>query len=560
MNFIDKIKGFNFSKKILESTQEDIDMDIKSINKRLSDEIGGEEDESIIDSILDDISYEILNRKDESEVEDVIKLFSDSNKIKSFSKYKSKKSDKINKISKGLNKISKNLYSEKDKDREKSNNDFIAAATDLNLELDRANKLVEIYKLNSELDSNANDKVKELSKSDKIFNKVIDSYKKLATKVLNHLNKEVDNDKDAEMVIDDIDKTFDESGISIININIGGKETTVKNEIEKVKEKEETKKPKETKNQRSFIKDTITKLKSSYIPEHLNGKIIKPGGFFKNILNIRSSYEDALLNIIQRRAIDLGEDNMYIDQENIDVKYQISYLDATKYFIDYMIDSYISTKRDRDKLKRLVNNIYIDKAAYIRNKNLARKINMTDFAGLKIKREVKIPLYKTVNIPITNEDLIANSKFSKFKKALGNLGGILGWQKSYVDQGMARANKMQNRAILQAVANVSKSIAGAIGGEKSKNKADLAFKKVGNSLNLELKEDMLAPMDSGSVSQPGVVFDTPQSVAGGMDTFSKLGPGKTFKKKKRRKKKKKKSNVRSGAVLSFDNFINKNKY
>jgi len=559
MNFIDKIKGFNFSKKILESTQEDIGTDIKSISKRLTDEIGGVEDESIIDSILDDITYEILNRKEETDVGDVIKLFSDSGKLKSFSDYKNKKSSKINNISKNLNKISKNLYSNTDKEREKSNNDFIRAATDLNLELDRANKLVEIYKLNSEMNPEEKDKIKELSKSDKVFSKVIESYKKLAKKVIDHLNKKVDKDDDADLIIDDINNTFEESGISIININIGGKETTVKDQIEKIKVKEDSTKPKETKNQRLFIKDTITRLKSSNIPELRDGLIIKTGGFYNNILNIQSSYKDALLNIIQRRAINLGEDNIFLDKENADVKYQISYLETIRYFLDYMIDSYISTKRDRDKLKRLVNSLYVDKAAYIRNKNLSRKINMTDFAGLKIKREIKIPLYKTVNIPITNEDIVANSKFSKFKAALGNLGGLLGWQKSYVDQGMAKANKMQNRAILQAITNVSKSIAGAVGGDKARNKTDLAARKVGNALNLELKEDMLAPMDSGGANQPGAIFDTPQSVAGGMDTFSKLGPGKV-KKKSKRKKKKKKANKRSSSIISFNDFINKNKY
>ena len=432
MNFIDKIKGFNFSKKILESTQEDIGTDIKSISKRLTDEIGGVEDESIIDSILDDITYEILNRKEETDVGDVIKLFSDSGKLKSFSDYKNKKSSKINNISKNLNKISKNLYSNTDKEREKSNNDFIRTTEKRHYKsvLEIWSRLVKSgdiyldkysgwYSISDESfyekdEKEEKDKIKELSKSDKVFSKVIESYKKLAKKVIDHLNKKVDKDDDADLIIDDINNTFEESGISIININIGGKETTVKDQIEKIKVKEDSTKPKETKNQRLFIKDTITRLKSSNIPELRDGLIIKTGGFYNNILNIQSSYKDALLNIIQRRAINLGEDNIFLDKENADVKYQISYLETIRYFLDYMIDSYISTKRDRDKLKRLVNSLYVDKAAYIRNKNLSRKINMTDFAGLKIKREIKIPLYKTVNIPITNEDIVANSKFSKF--------------------------------------------------------------------------------------------------------------------------------------------------
>ncbi len=562
MNFLNKIKGFNFSNKLLEETKETIDKDIESIGKRLEDEVGGNEDEIIIDSILDDISYEILNRKDEEKVDDVIKIFSDSKKIDYFSKYKENKSKKINSISKSLNKISKNLYSDKDKEREKSNSEFITAVTNLNLEIDRANKLTEIYKINSdkELDENSNaEKTKKLAEKNSFIEKAISAYKRLAKKVISHLNKRVDKniEEDNEMIIDDIENTFDESGISVINININGKELNVQDEIEKVKKKEEIKKPQETRSQRSFIKETISKLKNSYIPEERDGIIIKPGGFFSNVLNIKSSYNDVLLNIIQRRAIDLGEDMSYLEKESTDVKHQIAYLESTKYFLDYMIDTYITIKKDKDKLKRLVNTIYLDKAAYIRNKNLARKINMSDFAGLKIKREVKIPLYKTVNIPISNKDIVANSKFSKFKEAMKGLSGIMGWQKSYVDQGRASANKQQNKAILQGITNISKSIAGALGGDKAKNKVDLASRRVGNTLNLELKEDMIAPIDSGG--SPGTSFDTPQSLAGGMDMFSKLGPGKPLKRKKRKKKKKKKSKKTTNAIISFDTFINKNK-
>jgi hypothetical protein len=135
----------------------------------------------------------------------------------------------------------------------------------------------------------------------------------------------------------------------------------------------------------------------------------------------------------------------------------------------------------------------------------------------------------------------------------------MGGQKSYVDQAKARASKNQNRAILQLINNVSKSIAGAVGGEKAKKSVGLAMKKTANALNLELeenlKEDMVAPIDSGSM-QPGVSFDVPQSVPGGMDTFALLGPGGTGKKPK---KKKKKSRKKSSAIISFDDFINNKK-
>ena len=186
---------------------------------------------------------------------------------------------------------------------------------------------------------------------------------------------------------------------------------------------------------------------------------------------------------------------------------------------------------------------------------------MSDFAGLKIKAEIKVPLYKTVNIPITNEDLVANSKFTKFKNAISSLKGMTGYQKSYVDSAIASKNKAQNRAILQLVNNMSRSVAGAVGGQAAKDKTTRFFQKTGDLLDLKqeapkvkesLSEDMLMP--TSGPNQPGLIFDTPQSVAGGMDTFAKLGPGK---KKKSKRKKKKKKNISLNAIMTFDDFINK---
>jgi len=556
MNFLENIKGFSFSKSILEETAADVSSDLKSIIKRLNDEVGGNEDEPLIDSILDDIDYEILDKREDPEVKEVLNIFTDSDKIDFFKKYKDLKKTKINNISKSLMKTTKNVYSDNDKKRDEGNNSFIKHANDLNLELDRTNKLIQIYELASE--GKEDSKVKDLASSKDAVQSAVEVYRKASKMLIDALDKKAESDISNDIIIDQVEDTLDKSGVSIININIGGKEVPVGQKVKEIKEKEESKKPADTKDQREFIKKTISRLRDSNIPDYTDGKITRKGGFFENIQQIQSSYEQVLLDLLQRKAIDLGQNLEHLKQENPDVKYQIAYLDATRAFLDYMIENYISTKRDRDKLKRVVDSMYLEKAAYIKNKNLSRKINMSDFAGLKIKREIKIPLYKTVNIPISDEDIIANSKFSKFKNAIRGLAGIMGPQKSYVDQGKAQAAKNQNRAILQLINNVSKSVAGAIGGEKAKQKTGLAMKKAGNVLNLELKEsvseDMIAPMDSGG-SQPGLLFDTPQSVPGGMDTFAKLGPGGTG--RKPRKKKKKKSKKKSSAIISFDDFINK---
>lgn len=564
MSFLDNIKGFNFSKKVLEQTDPQIDQDLERIIKKLKDEVGGPEDEPVIDSILDDIEYEILDKSDDPGVVKMIDVFSNPEKIESFLKYRDTKKDKMNDISNELLKSTKNVYSDNDSKRDEANNSFVKYANNLNLELDRANKLIQIYELAEEkgVDEEVKSKTKDLVSSRDAIQKAIDAYRKASKMLIDALDKKAGSKDSNDILIDQVEDTMDKSGISIININIGGKEVPVAEKIKEIKKKEEAKQPVDTKEQREFIKRTISRLRDSNIPDYADGKITRKGGFFENVQQIQSSYENVLLDLVKRKAIDLGENLDKLAQENPDVKYQIAYLDATRAFLDYMIDNYIANKRDQLKLRRIVDSLYLEKAAYIKNKNLSRKINMSDFAGLKIKREIKVPLYKTVNIPISDEDIIANSKFSKFKNALKGLAGIMGPQKSYVDQGMAQAAKNQNRAILQLINNVSKSVAGAVGGEKTKKATGLAMKKAGNVLNLEVKEsvseDMIAPMDSGG-SQPGVLFDTPQSVPGGMDTFAKLGPGGTGKKPRRKKGKKKKTVKKSSAIRSFDDFINNKK-
>lgn len=557
MGFLENIKGFNFSDRILERSEPDFDKDIESITKRINDEVGGEEDEAIIDSILDDIDYRIIDNSKDDKIKDMLMIFSDSNKIDYFQKYKDLKKDNINSLSKEISKVTKKIYSNNDKVRTNANNSFTRYANNLNLELDRINKLIQIYEnnLKEKIDEKSKDKTNKIANSKTLIQNAVDVYRKASSDIIRVLDKKADSEESNDIVIDQIADTLGKSGVSVININIGGNEVPVEQKIKEIKEKEEAKKPRDTIEQRDFIKKTISRLRDSNIPDYKDGKIVRKGGFFENIQHMMSSYKEVLLNLIERNKIELGEANMFLEQENPDVKYQLSYLDVSRAFLDYMVENYITYKKDKDRLKKLIDSLYLEKAGYIKNKNLSRKINMSDFAGLKINREINIPLYKTVNIPISDEDIIANSKFAKFKNAIKGLAGIMGGQKSYVDQGAAQASKNQNRAILQLINNVSKSIAGAIGGEKAKKSTESAMKKTASALNLELKEDMVAPMDSGP-SSPGVSFDVPQSVPGGMDTFALLGPGGTGKKPR---KKKKKSRKKSSGIASFGDFINSKK-
>ena len=568
MNFLNKMKGLSFSTGILEETKPSVN--IADIKKKISDEVGGDEDESIIDGILDDISYDMLDRaSSEEDVQDALLLFSEPEKIEHFFKYKELKTTKINNIQKELVDASGGVTDDNSDDTD----NFTDYASDLNLELDRLRKLIKVYDINSKSDKLEGDeisKTKDLSKVPDSFSSAMSTYNELLIDILSKLKSKVTSGDSGDLLIDKTKKAIDSAGLTVININMGGGETTPKAELKKIEAISNKDNSEEIKSNKKFIKDSLTQLQSALLPESSGDSITKPGDFFNIVSKIESDpgYKDLFDRLNTAHELKFGENNEFLKTENPDVKYQLLYLDSIKYTLDKLIDQNIKDIKENKSWKDSLQRIFLDRQAYVKNKNLSRNINMSDFAGLSIKREIKIPLYKTVNIPITDEDIIANSKISKFRKAMQNMAGITGWRKSYVDSGMAAASNKQNKAILQGIASMVRGTAGVLGGEKAKKSAGLTMKKIGNALGTEIKdtkikEDMVVSMPGGGDSMPGAIYDTPQSVAGGMDMFSKLGPGGTgmapIKKKLKKKKKNKKPGKSSGLsrVLTFDDFLNK---
>ena len=300
MSFLENIKGFNFSDRLLEQASPNFDKDVESIVKRLNDEVGGEEDEAIIDSILDDIDYRIIDNNDDEKIKEMLMIFSDPNKIEYFKKYKDLKKDNINSLSKDILKVATKIYSDDDKTRTDANNSFNKYANGLNLELDRINKLIQIYEnsLKKGVDEKSKNKTNQIVDSKESIQKAVDAYRKASSDIINALDKKAESDESNDVIIDQVADTLGKSGVSIININIGGKEVPVEQKIKEIKEKEEAKKPKDTIEQRDFIKKTISKLRDSNIPDYMDGKIVRKGGFFENIQHILSSYREVLLNLI----------------------------------------------------------------------------------------------------------------------------------------------------------------------------------------------------------------------------------------------------------------------
>lgn len=673
MGIFDNIKGFSFNKPLNEKRNQPESVNLERIKETLAEKIGGDQDEVVIDSLLDDISHEMIERaKKDPRVLDVFSLFIDPDKVNSFTDYSDKKKQKIDGLFTGEVKNLR-LFSNSYRQKKKEHGRFKSGTRKLNLELDRFRKLIQIYQLNSQdLNTNETDviiralkrrgqvftykttsgdisvkvgkigginddidpdhfqliaqdeskrawaipksdisnylkKSKPSNKSNKkeeleINKETKDLIKSLISKevskqinqitkkesdleiiskkyveyirsVVDEMKKKAGEQEDNSLVIDEVDTMLKDSGFYVFNIymNKGDDETTVETKIDEIKAEEEAKKPKETKKHREFIRHTMSMLQSALLPEVANGHITKSGGFFTTFKNIHDNYKDMMEDLIYRLGIEIDTKGEWMMRENPDIQYQLSYLDTIRSFLDRMVEEYIqpNAKRASNNYKRDIKSIYLDKKAYIKNKHLSRKINMSDFAGVSLKPNINVELYKTVKIPITDKDLVEKSILNKFKNAFNKMTAMWGGgYVSYQDLASAQSNRKKYQAIMQVVNDIAKGTAKKISGERAEKKVGLGFKKVANVMDMELNdkvkesknevidEDMLVnPSSQGAPSAPGSNFQQPGNTAGDMDTFSLLGPG-DKKPKSKKKKKKKKHNM---PIMSFDEYMKENK-
>jgi hypothetical protein len=670
MGMFDNIKGFSFGKPINEKKVEPINVgaNLDKIRERISEEIGGKEDEVVIDSILDDISHEMIQMADtDPNVLEVFSLFMDPQKMKSFTDYSNKKQKKIDSIFTGEVKDLR-LFSKSYQQKKNEQARFKSGTRRLNLELDRFRKLIQIYQVNShDLDVNETDviiralkrrghvftyktpdgeisvkvgkiggidedideeyfqlvsqdgskrawaipksdpsgylkkedtkeeikldptteafirklvsdelskDVKKITSKEEDLEKISREYVETIRKIVEEMKEKAKSDDDNDLDINQMDTILKDSGFYVFNIyiNQGDDQTTVEDVVEEIKEEEESKKSEDTRKHREFIRHIMSMLENALLPETAEGgNITKEGGFYKTFIEIHNNYKEELEDLVYRLAIELNVKGDDFKTENPDVQYQLSYLDAIRGFLDRMVERHIepTAKRASNNYKRDISSLYLEKKAYIKNKNMSRKINMGDFAGVSIKPNINVPLYKTVKIPITDKDLVENSVLNKLKNAVSTFTSMFtgGYIANHVDQGAASAAANRNQAILQNINNLAKGIAKIAGGEKAGRKVGLGFKHAANVLGMEMKdkkdikenkvenleEDML--VDMSGPSSPGSSLQQPGQLPGNnMDTFSLLGPGK----KKSNGKTKKKGKKRSG-ILSFDDFVKKGK-
>lgn len=357
---------------------------------------------------------------------------------------------------------------------------------------------------------------------------------------------------------------------------------------EKIRKKKETM-PKEStdeltitiKNKKRIIGRLIRGIQVAGLPILSDGKIVKNGDYFQLFTKLREKNSAWMDNSLDRfvfgpeGSIKLADFKAQAEATESSLEeHQLVYLKACRSWIQSYIelDETVNGKKvtlpakEYDRYKSELLSATLEKEKEIKNFYLSKDFSLGNFGGIQIKPEIRLPLYTRVELAVSEED---RKKESPLRTALKGIGGIVtGFFSGIDDSGnaaVAQAAKRRNLAIFNGLNSIIKAGVTVTGGKQAGRDYAEVTKKVGlgksdDASGGKIKEDMLSVSDSpGFVAvnpeSPGQIMQTPDSLAGVMDTFALAGPQRKIKKKSKAKKKAKAQDGITSKVSSFLDFM-----
>ena len=343
--------------------------------------------------------------------------------------------------------------------------------------------------------------------------------------------------------------------------------------------KKKSRMPKEeslsTKKKKRISVRLLRAIAISQLPAISNQQIDKPGDYFRLFKSLESQ-NPAWMDLSLEKYVFGGNAKEVSDfnatargTESATEENQINYLRANRSWIL----SYIKSDKDGTLTDKEENN-YVsqlettctEKEKEIKNYYLSRDFNISNVSGIQIKPEIKLPLYSKVRLAVSESDRLKESPLRNIVGgALAIVGGLFSRIEDKVDSGALAASKARNEAIFKGISAIAKGTVTLVGGKQAGRDYEAGLEKISSKLNPEritlsqderkgrVKEDMIATTDATGYAPvnpeaPGQFMQTPNSMAGTMDTFSLLGPGK-------KSEAKKKSKTAGSKVLTFADFI-----
>lgn len=352
----------------------------------------------------------------------------------------------------------------------------------------------------------------------------------------------------------------------------------LKGALDKKQESIEKKTPKDPKTgslkrKKRIIDGLLKAIRLASLPAMSNDQVEKAGDYyllFKRLMEQNSAWMEDVLNveIFDNDSVRIKEFQVEaISQESAKEENQLTYLKANELWISKYIDSQVDgdlSEKDTQNLKTSLANTTTEREKDIKNYYLSKEFNLGNFGGVQIKPEIRLPLYTKVKLAVSEEDRKKESSLRNILKGLGQIiGGLFSAIPDTGNEQVARAARERNLAVFRGLNAIVQGTVTVVGGKQAgRDYAKMIDKTFSDKKEGKLKEDMLSVADSpGFVAvnpeSPGQIMQTPDSLAGGMDTFSLLGPGKkvSTKKKKSKTKQKTKGPTLSNTVANFADFV-----
>jgi hypothetical protein len=546
--------------------------DLSAIKSQLEGKVGGniQDDKTKITSfeglekVFDLIPLELTESANSPEMNDLVGLLIDKDRIDFLKAYVEKEAKVVNQIANDL----KPIFTPKDE---------LNFARSIQAYTTVSQRLLKIHNLMSPAPAKANESrlVEELNPDEDTKKKMEEiarvSKESLANSYAKIFNIQAKNIESIPETGEGADKL--ESLIELLSSL--GVLSLVKEEAAKKKSRMPKEESLSTKKKKRISVRLLRAIAISQLPAISNQQIDKPGDYFRLFKSLESQ-NPAWMDLSIEKYVFGGNAKEVSDfnatargTESATEENQINYLRANRSWIL----SYIKSDKDGTLTDKEENN-YVsqlettctEKEKEIKNYYLSRDFNISNVSGIQIKPEIKLPLYSKVRLAVSESDRLKESPLRNIVGgALAIVGGLFSRIEDKVDSGALAASKARNEAIFKGISAIAKGTVTLVGGKQAGRDYEAGLEKISSKLNPEritlsqderkgrVKEDMIATTDATGYAPvnpeaPGQFMQTPNSMAGTMDTFSLLGPGK-------KSEAKKKSKTAGSKVLTFADFI-----
>lgn len=546
--------------------------DFSAIKSQLEGKVGGDLQDAKakntafegLEKALELIPLDVTETKNVPEINDVIGLLIDKDRIDFLKAYAEKEANVINQIAADL----KPIVTPKDELNFARSMQAYATVSQRLLKIHNLMTIEPAKVSESRLFEDINPDENTKKKMEEIANVSKESLANSYAKIFNIQAKNIESIPETSDGADKLENLLE-------LLNSLGILSLVKDEATKKRSRMPKEENISTKKKKRIIVRLLRAVAISQLPAISNGQIDGAGDYFrlfKSLESQNSAWMDLSIEkyVFGGNTKEIAEFNAAArNAENASEENQINYLRANRsWILSYIKSDKDGTLTDKEETNYVsqLETTCTEKEKEIKNYYLSRDFNISNVSGIQIKPEIKLPLYSKVKLAVSEKDRLKESPLRNIVGgALAIVGGLFSRIEDKVDSGALAASKARNEAIFKGINAIVKGSVTLVGGKQAGRDYEAGVEKIGSKLSPEritlsqderkgrVKEDMIAATDATGYAPvnpeaPGQFMQTPNSMAGTMDTFSLLGPGKKTGPKK-------KSKTAGSKVLTFADFI-----